>query len=468
MLTLVLAASVLASAPPQSPLPAPAAKAILDTALARMGGRDAVQHIQRIRREMLTTWQRTNFRDEPYADAPSFELHTDTRDYGLNAWRNVRKFGFAANAQQIVDVVVDTVAIRQINGAWTGLNIAYVDERRELFAIAPERIVLLMRDAADLRSGRDTLIDGVPTARVLASIDGFAMTLFVRRGDGLPAFSRFRAGQPNDFGLLPWGVMEVETWYSRWGRLPNGVSLPTQLDQRRVGRPYKRMSVYAFAFDTVTSPETFAISDSLRNVYFQIARHSMADVSFDSVRTVDANFTIFGAFGAPVGAVKVGGQWVLVEAGQGEVSATRALEWLRANEAGTPVGAAVLTALAATNGGATALARARVPAYAAPGSEPFLRRIVGNTGVAGVGPTTVTRARWLKVGTDSLWLEPVDLPDAPRTMLVYSPTLKWAYTANASAPLQQQYLLRVLHNHGWAVEKIGHSRAIMVPAPAPR
>jgi hypothetical protein len=259
--------------------------------------------------------------------------------------------------------------------------------------------------------------------------------------------------------------MEVETWYSRWARMPNGVSLPTQLDQRRVGRPYKRMTVTAFAFDTVTTAETFAISDSLRNVYLQTARHSMADVPFDSVRTADGVFTSFGAFGAPVGAVKVGGQWVLVEAGQGEVSATRAVEWLQRNDAGTPVGAAVLTFMAATNGGATALARGRIPAYAAPGSGPFLRRIVGNTGIAAVGPTTVTRARWLRVGTDSLWLEPIDLPDAPRSMLVYSPTLKWAYTANAFAPLQQQYLLDAVRGRGWTVEKLGHSRAIAVPVP---
>ena len=50
-------------------------------------------------------------------------------------------------------------------------------------------------------------------------------------------------------------------------------------------------------------------------------------------------------------------------------------------------------------------------------------------------------------------------------MLVYSPTLKWAYTANAFAPLQQQYLLDAVRGRGWTVEKLGHSRAIAVPVP---
>ena len=121
--------------------------------------------------------------------------------------------------QQIVDIVNDSVAIRQMpNGIWSSLSIAYVDERHELFAIAPERILLLARDAADLKLGRDTTIDGVPTARLTATVDRYAMTIFIRRGDGLLAVSRFRAAQPNDFGLTEWGEMEVETWYSRWAR----------------------------------------------------------------------------------------------------------------------------------------------------------------------------------------------------------------------------------------------------------
>jgi hypothetical protein len=466
MLSSLIVAGVLISAPLQSQAPDPAARAIVDTALARMGGAEAVARVQRVRREMLTTWQRTNFRDEPYADAPSFELHTDIRDYGMNGWKNTRKFGFGAAAQQIVDVVNDTVAIRQMpNGSWSSLSIAYIDERRELFAIAPERVLLLARDAADLKLGRDTTIDGLPTARLTATVDRFPMTLFVRRGDGLLAMARFRAAQPNDFGLLEWGVMEVETWYSRWTRTAAGVALPFQLDQRRVGRPYKRMSVLSMAFDTVATAETFAISDSLRQLYFVKDTRAMHDVALDSARVVDGTFAIFGAPGSPAGAVKVGGRWVLFEGGQGELSADRALTWLGANDATAPVAGAILTMTSPGNGGVTSLARRRVPTWIAPGAKPFVDRMLGNTGVTAVAPVTVTRAQWVRVGSDSLWLEPIDLPDAPRSMLVYSPTLKWGYSATGSAPLQQQYILARLRGRGWTVEKLGSARSISIPAP---
>lgn len=465
----LLVLSLFTAAPLQAQAPAPAALAVVDTALARMGGREAVARVQRVRREMLTQWQRTSFRDEPYADAPSYELHTDVRDYGLRAWRNTRRFSVSGAGPQIVDIVVDTVAIRQMpNGIWGPLNIAYVDELRELFAIAPEHLLPRARAAADLALGRDTTIDGLPAARVTATVEGHRMTLFFRRGDGLLAMSRFRAAQPNDFGLVEWGTMEVETWYSRWNRFPVGAALPMQIDQKRVGRPYKRMTVLSAAFDTVTTAETFAISDSLRRAYLATAVLSMIDVPFDSAVVTEGTYLNFRAPGAPAGAVKVGGRWVLLEAGQGELSGERALDWLARNESATSVAAAILTQTSAGNGGVTVLGRRRISTYLAPGARPFVDQMIGNTGIAGTSPVTVTRPQWLKVGSDSLWLEPIDLPDAPRSLVVYSPSLGWAYSAGAVAPLQVQYLLDRIRGRGWAVTKLGSVRGIATPAPTAR
>src|SRR3954463_16115493 len=148
----------------------PRAAQVLDTAIARAGGRAALAGIQRVRLEMLTMWQRTTFEERPYADAPSYELHSDLRDYTTRSWRNTRRFNSGPQWREITDIVNDTVGARRFTtslpalpgtaGAetpakyspWTTLNVAYVDERREQFAFAPERVLLLARDAADLRS----------------------------------------------------------------------------------------------------------------------------------------------------------------------------------------------------------------------------------------------------------------------------------------------------------------------------
>jgi hypothetical protein len=353
--------------------------AALDTAIARMGGAEALGRIQRVRYEMLTQWQRTSFSDAPYADQPSYEMHSDVRDYSIPAWRNTRRFQGARPAPAVVDIVRDSVAIRKLGpAAWAPLNVAYVDERRELFAFAPERVLLLAHAAMDLRAATDTTIGGLPHARVAATIEGFPATIFFRRGDGLPAFVRYRAAQPNDFGLAPWGEMAVEIWYSGWTRTAAGVVLPRQLDIRRVGRPYKRMTVLSAAFDTVATADSFAVSDSLRTAFLAGARKPMYDVPLDSAKIVEGRIASFGGFGAPTGAVKLGRRWVLLEAGQAPLTVERATAWLTQADSGATVAAAFVTTPTGNNGGAAWLAAQKIPVHAGAGAMPFLATILRN------------------------------------------------------------------------------------------
>ena len=214
------------------------ATAVLDRAIERMGGAAALRSIGSIRMDILTQWSRTVLTDHPFADAPSYERNADLRDYRTRAWRNTRSF---IPSSGTVDIVNDTVGARTGVGAGgvvstTPLNRAYVDERRELFAFAPERLVLLAREATDLRALADTTIAGQSHTRLRATVEGFDATLFLRRSDGLPAMVRFVADEINDFGLAPWGEMEVEFWYSAWVRDAPRELLPPQRVQPREGR----------------------------------------------------------------------------------------------------------------------------------------------------------------------------------------------------------------------------------------
>ena len=473
MLALIFAAGVAAAPAPApaamaDPAPDPRALAVVDTAIARMGGADVLGRIQRVRFELLTQWQRTSFDTRPYPDQPSYELHSDVRDYSIPAWRNTRRFQLVGTPRPITDIVRDSVAIRQINGAWAPLNVAYVDERRELFTFAADRLVLLARAAPDLALAADTTIGGLPHARVTATVAGFPATLFFRRGDGLPAMARYRAAQPNDFGLVPWGVMDVELWYSRWQRLPSGAVLPHQWDTRRVGQPYKRITVLAAAFDSVATADSFAVSDSLRGAFFATATRPMHDVPLDSARVVEGRLATFGVFTALGGAVKIGRQWILLEAGQAALSAERAVNWLAQNDSGSSVAGAIITVPTAGNGGVEWLAARKVPVHAAPGALPFLRTVLRNHGRPPAAVAPVARGQWIRAGGDSLWVEPIDLPDAAGALLVYVPSLRWAYSALAAAPLQRDYVLARIRERGWTVDRLGSLRGIAVPLPGPR
>lgn len=463
MLSSLLAAALFVI-PPQS---AQGPQAVLDSALARMGGRPALEGIVRIRREMMTQWQRVSFDERPYTDLPSYESHSDVRDYSQMAWRNTRRFVTAGPPQSpVIDIVKDTVAIRRLRDIWGPLNVAYVDERNELFTFAPERLLLLLRAASDLKGLRDTTMGGIVHARMSAMVNGFPSTLFIRRNDGLPALVRFRAEQPNDFGLAPWGNMEVEIWFSRWVPLPGGALLPTQWDTRRVGRPYKRISVISTALDTVATADSFAISDSLRLAFTLTARKPMHDLPIDSAKVMEGRFVAFRTNGAPAGAVKLGGQWYFLEGGTAPFNAERAAKWLEQHDSGARTAGAFISTGSNANGGLGWLVGTQRSVAAAPAFQSVGSIMLRNRKLAPRADMTVTRGQWRVLHGDSVWVEPIDYVDAPGAMYIYVPSLKWAYSGVAASPVQLAFLLQRLKARGFAVERTGSIRNVLTPVPS--
>lgn len=474
-LSLVLALALA----PQSAGAQSAATAVLDRAIARMGGDAALRAIRTIRMDVITQWQRTVLTDHPFADAPSYERHTDLRDYPARAWRNTREF---IPTGRTVDIVADTVGARTVQGAngmpsTTPLNIAYVDERRELFAFAPERLLLLARGAEDLRALPDTTIAGVAHARVSATVEGFHSTLFLRRTDGLPALTRFRANETNDFGLAPWGTMEVEFWYSAWSRIAPGVLLPRQRDVRRIGRPYKRMTVVAMTVNAPAPADSFAITDTTARSYLANARRPMWDVALDSTRITAGHFVSFPRQLGADGAVRIGERWVLLETGQAAGAAKLAVDWLGAQSAGAPSSgalpaAAIVLRHTTGNGGVAWLADQRIPLYVPPGAAPMVRHILGAE--RGSRATVVQQDRWVRIGTDSILLTAVHAPEMPGVMAIYSPAHEWVYSPIFISPTYQPEqdalvarLRRAGHAVAWAGSQRGMRTALPPPADAP-
>lgn len=467
-----IASSVAAQPRPNAPRPnAPRAVALIERAVTRMGGEPALRAITSLRQDVMTTWQRTAFGDHPYADAPSYERHVDLRDYTTNAWRNTRTF--LPGSGSSVDIVRDTVGGRTATGPNNQqqiqpLNIAYVDERRELFAFAPERMLLLARDAGGLRTLADTTIDGVIHARIATTVDGFPATWFMRSTDGLPAMVRFVADETNDFGLAPWGEQEVEIWYSAWGRVAPGILYPRQRDVRRVGRPYKRMTSLAITINAPAPADSFAIADSVVQRFLLSERRPMWAVPLDSTKIESDAFASFSPWIGAAGALKVGGKWVLIETGQAAGAARNAAEWL-ARRTGAPVAAGIAARTSTGNGGARWFVDERLPLYTARGATRMLRQIVGTARWSRATP--VTTSRWVRIGSDSLWLEPIDLPDTPGALAVYSPAHRWLYSPVYGAlPYQVEHdaLIARLRARGLAVEWAGGARGFRTPVPPPR
>jgi len=449
------------------------AQAVLDTALARMGGREALEGVHQVRQEMLTQWLVTpSFDERPFQDFPSYETHTDERDYTLHAWRNTRHFGVGERARTVVDLVAGGAAVRDFGRGPEPLNVAYVDEWSELYAYTADRFVLEARRAGDLVAGADTVMDGLVHARVEATVEGRRITGFFRRADGLPALVRFREGAPNDFGLVPWGDMQVEVWYSQWRSYTDGLNLPSQIDVRRVGAPYKRMTVLAADFDPEIPVDRFEIDGELRQAFLATQDRPMHDLPLDSARVVEGRFADFRTFGAPAGAVWVDGGWVLLESGQAPLSLERAMDWLAAHPgvrgaSGGPGGASVVRAAIVGsrrgNGGAAALVARGVPLWVGRGPAPLVATILRNHDEAGAPFEIVSGEQRIDAGGEEVVVAPLDLPDLPGTVAVYVPSLRWVFSPEVRTRLDRSLLERLIERRGWTVERIGTAAGLVQP-----
>ncbi len=474
---LCLACSCWSTVQAQGPAPRP----VVDLAIERMGGMATLQAVTRVRFEQMTLWHRQTFEDRPYGDVVgSYERVTDLRDYSIPAWRNTRRFvGPTTGGPEIVDLVRDSVAARLRPAApnapltWGALNIAYVDERRELFAFAPERLLLLAATARDLRSLPDTSIDGVAHARVQATIDRFPSTVFVRQTDGMLAMVRYRANHPNDFGLAPYGEMEVEVWFGAWRSLPvpgtTGIRYPTQWDISRIGRPYKRITILGAKFDVAATPDSFVVTDAVRTEYQATATRPMWDLSLDSARVMESRFALLGAQpGFSPTAVKVGRRWVLLEGSSVPARTEQEHQWLVSHDQGSGFGAMLMTVAGAPRGSIAWFADKGLPVYLGRGAQRGAKVVLANWKAKPDASRGVERGRWAVFDGDSLWVEPFDAPGTPGGLIAWVPSLRWVYQALAVDPIVQGMVMDHAKRRGWKVERLGHARTVNAPAPATR
>lgn len=450
--------------------------AVLDTAIARMGGEATLRRIDRVRFEMLTLWHRLTFDDRPNDLDIGFERHSDLRSYTLHAWLNTRQFlDGSATPRQVIDLVRDSAAIRRLPrpdgtlAPWAPLNIAYLDERREVFAFAPERLLLAARAAPDLHALADTIIGGAPHARLSATVAGFPTTIVIRRGNGLLTMARYHAAQPNDFGLAPWGDMEVELWYSKWTRYPvpgtEGVAYPAQTDVRRVGRPYKRVTILSANFDAAAPSDSFAISDSLRAAFVATATRPMWEFPMDSARIVDHRFALLGPPGQSQAAVKLGDRWLFLEGAIAPRRNETDARWLAGADPASSIAGVIVTIPNGGLGGAAWLAQRKLPVYVAPGAAAAIHATLANWKQPRAAATVLAKPRWLRIGSDSAWVETIDYPDAPGALVAYVPSLRWVYSGMAFTPVNLDLLMARVRDRGWTVERAGSFRAVTVPVP---
>lgn len=434
------------------------AEGVTKRALSLMGGEQALRGVERVAYQMMTQWQRTGFRSVPFTDQPSFEPHMDVRDYSLPAWRNTRDFG----RNRIINVVRDSIALTSTGNEFQPLSVAYVDERAELFVYTPDRLVLALRDAPDLALGIDTLIGGESHVRVTATLaTRFRSTVFFHRGTGLPTMLRFRAGHPNDFGLVAWGVMPVEVWYSGW-RTFGAISTPTQWDVLRVGVPYKRLTVQRVDWNPAFTSDSFAITPEQRSTYLRstATKPMHENVMRRDVKMATPDLALINAFGIQSGAVRIGSGWLMLGAGHTTFSYAYGQRLLDSLGATPIVAVLAATSISATNGGVFSAIERGLPVYVSQASEAALRRIFAGAGKPVRGLTRVKAGTSIGDGAQRLQLEPLDLPNVPGSLMAFSAHDGWLYVPDATTPLDVRIARERARELGWVVKTVGTAASL--------
>jgi hypothetical protein len=363
-------------------------------------------------------------------------------------------------ARNIVNVIRDSVALTNFGNGFQPLSVAYVDERDELFLYTPDRLVLALADARRLALAGDTLIGDEKFDVIQASVTGDRdIRVYFHAGTGLPGLLRFIAGHPNDFGLVPWGRMDVEVWYSNWTSI-DGIGIPTQWDILRVGRPYKRMTVRGGVFNPTFAADSFATPPELRSRHLA-TRGPMHDRQVDSVSVLNGRLVALPGFGFPAGAVRTSDGWYLLGAGHHPLMLERAREAMKTAGVNGLAGV-VLGTTRAGNGGVTTLVDEGVPLLVAPAAAPFVRVMLENANRPSDAFTVLSEGRWLGSGQERIRMELVDLPDAPGSIILYAPELGWLYAPDAVTPLDERVVMNRASQLGWSWTAFGNATGLVV------
>jgi hypothetical protein len=102
--------------------------------------------------------------------------------------------------------------------------------------------------------------------------------------------------------------------------------------------------------------------------------------------------------------------------------------------------------------------------YVSQASEAAIRRIFAGAGRAVRGLTRVTAGMRIGDGEHTIRLEPLDLPNAPGSMMAFSPRSGWLYLPDATSALDVAVARERARALGWVVRSVGTAVALQQPA----
>ena len=186
--------------------------------------------------------QRTELRN---AAGQRLRRQTQIRDWNFAKW----------TPDPPVTSIVASGAAATTNGQrWRPGTAGDLDEAADAFALSPERVLLTARDAADLKIGPSTTLQGVVNHSVIFTWHQRPVTLFLNSWTNRPTM--LRLVRDDQSGI--WGDVTEQRWYSWWD-LQKGLWYPRQVTVEWNGYPFRDTSVMDLVVDAPINDADFEV-----------------------------------------------------------------------------------------------------------------------------------------------------------------------------------------------------------------
>ena len=269
------AAVLLVSALWFSHQPPPTARDVVLASAEAIGGVERLRGIRGVRVEetggeyMVSTVTR---RDAP----PKLIAQTIVTHRTGEAYRRTVSQSFPMRAGRLTSATIaDRGTVAAVRGTGVvpagSFDLAVAEEE---LMLAPERAVLTLLDANDLRLERDTTLSGVPHHVVSATWKGARLRLTVDAASSFPTRLEVVRAYPTNVFWAMWGDLRSVTTWSAWALEANGVWYPRQRTTTLNGEPFRDYVVTSLDLDAQLSSDSIAIPDSVRAAF---ARRLSAD-----------------------------------------------------------------------------------------------------------------------------------------------------------------------------------------------
>ena len=372
MRTVVLALALTAAASSSSER---SAHRVVETAVARMGGADALRQVSAMRLEWVgyrNLLEQSERPDGPWI--PSIEKVVEVWDVPGRRWSQTAQATVAEMDFTLRNVVADGVAANQFGERWLPAGPGDVDAALEWMSLSPQEVLRSALDASDLRSERGREFQGVPHDVVAWGTGENARRLLVNRETGFATAVETLRAYPDDQYWQIWGDVPTRVSWSYWDLFPGGLFYPRQWDVERGGRPWRSLTITRLQPLAANAlGDEFRIPQEARGALRGGPSQKLGDPKRSAVELSPGVVYVPGSWGVVL--VRQDDGVVILEAPISAAFSAQVLDEAKRRFPGVPVKAAVTTSDSWPHfGGIREYAARGIPIYLLDHNVPQIRR----------------------------------------------------------------------------------------------